>query len=793
MATSEPDDAALSRWLIDSATDFAMIATDLGGRVTAWSAGAVSILGWTREEMLGQTVERIFTPEDRAAGRAVTEMRCALEQGAGTDERWHLRKDGGRFWASGEMTPLRTDAGETIGFVKVLRDRTEQHDAVSRLREQEEQTRLLLNSTAEAIYAVDSEGRATLCNQSFLKMMGFGGVEETLGRKLHDLIHHSHLDGSPFPAVECPLYQAARDGVPVHNSDDIFFRRDGSAMPVEYWGTPILKDGHPQGLICAFLDISERKHADESRRAAALALHELNATLEARVAERTRERDRLWEVSEDLLVVGDYEGRLLRVSPSWTRTLGWSEAQLLAHAYPSLIHPDDFEGVGAILRDMREANEPVRYENRVRTIRGAWRTIAWSLAPEPGGQRFSGSGRDMTMERTRQAELDAAQDALRQSQKLEAVGQLTGGVAHDFNNLLTIISSSVDFLQRPELPEARKQRYLGAISETVERASKLTSQLLAFARRQPLKPEVFDISERVRGTVALVRSLVGARITIQVHAAPEGECLAYADAGQFETALVNLLVNARDAMDGEGEVTLRVFTSDSVPAVRSHARRPGAFVAISVTDTGKGVPPSQLDSIFEPFFTTKEVGKGTGLGLSQVFGFIKQSHGEVEVVSPPGEGATFTIYLPRSEDLSAVKPGKMISHARIMGAGACVLVVEDNEAVGQFSTEMLRDLGYETTWCGGGAEALTLLLDPDKTFQLVFTDVIMPGMNGIDFAKQVRRQLPDMPVLLTSGYSDVLAAQGTHGFELVSKPYSVETLSRAVAAALRASKVGVDP
>ena len=208
---------------------------------------------------------------------------------------------------------------------------------------------------------------------------------------------------------------------------------------------------------------------------------------------------------------------------------------------------------------------------------------------------------------------------------------------------------------------------------------------------------------------------------------------------------------------------------------------------MSVVDTGAGIDPQQIDAIFEPFFTTKAVGKGAGLGLSQVFGFAKQSQGEVEVKSEAGKGAAFTLYLPRSHDLAELKAAAPAASARVLGGGACVLVVEDNEAVGQFSTEMLQDLGYETTWAGNAAEGLALLCDPAKTFQLVFTDVIMPGMNGIDFAREVRRLFPELPVLLTSGCSDVLALEGSGGFELVQKPYSVETLSHAIAAALAAA------
>ncbi len=375
-------------------------------------------------------------------------------------------------------------------------------------------------------------------------------------------------------------------------------------------------------------------------------------------------------------------------------------------------------------------------------------------------------------------ERERAEAQLRQSQKLEAVGQLTGGVAHDFNNLLTVIGSSVDLMRKPDLPEERRRRYMNAITETVARASKLTGQLLAFARRQPLKPEVFDVGHQVENVAELIRPLVGARVRIDLHLCSPA-CFAKADIGQFETSLVNLAVNARDAMSDEGRLSIKLAEVDTMPSIRGQAAKPGAFVALSIADTGSGIPTDTMDTIFEPFFTTKEVGKGTGLGLSQVFGFAKQSGGDIQVASPPGSGAIFTLYLPRADApvVDTAEPEATHVQAANVHHGE-VLVVEDNDAVGQFSTEMLSDLGYHTTWAANATEALALLAEPARRFDLVFSDVIMPGMNGVELAHIVQERFPGIPIVLTSGYSSVLAAEGRHGFELIQKPYSVEALSR---------------
>ncbi len=384
-------------------------------------------------------------------------------------------------------------------------------------------------------------------------------------------------------------------------------------------------------------------------------------------------------------------------------------------------------------------------------------------------------------ERTRA--LAQAQDALVQSQKMEAIGQLTGGVAHDFNNLLTIIRSSTDLLRRPDLPEERRRRYLDAVSDTVDRAAKLTAQLLAFARRQALQPEVFDAAGRIQGIAQMLDSVTGARIRI-VTQLTDVRCLVRADPTQFETALVNLAVNARDAMEGEGTLTIGLTCGRAKPVIRGHGSSSVPFVAVAVTDTGAGIAKENLARIFEPFFTTKEIGKGTGLGLSQVIGFAKQSGGDVDVASVVGRGSTFTLYLPQSE----AEADLMIAAPEPEGAveepgHQCILVVEDNVEIGRFCTQILHDLGYGTMLTPTAEAALAEIEAVPFRFDAVFSDVVMPGMGGIELAKRLRATHPDMPVVLTSGYSHVLAQEEEHGFALVRKPYSAEEVGQALRAA----------
>ncbi len=317
------------------------------------------------------------------------------------------------------------------------------------------------------------------------------------------------------------------------------------------------------------------------------------------------------------------------------------------------------------------------------------------------------------------AERSQIEEQLRQSQKLEAIGQLTGGVAHDFNNLLTVIRSSTDFLKRPNLSEERRGRYVDAISETVDRATRLTGQLLAFARRQALKPEVFSACDAVRSISDMMNTLTGSHISINF-VLPDTPCFVKADPIQFDTATVNIAANARDAMGQSGQLTVSVSAVEVLPVIRSHAAVSAPYVAVSLTDTGCGIPADRHERIFEPFFTTKETGKGTGLGLSQVFGFAKQSGGEIAVKSTQGKGTTFTLYLPRVESVERSERVES-SMSQFDGQGLRVLVVEDNSSLGLFTIEMLTDLGYKPVLVSDTQAALDRLAENAEHFDVVLS------------------------------------------------------------------------
>ncbi|HYN46572.1 MAG TPA: response regulator [Allosphingosinicella sp.] len=369
-------------------------------------------------------------------------------------------------------------------------------------------------------------------------------------------------------------------------------------------------------------------------------------------------------------------------------------------------------------------------------------------------------------------ERNKAEDQLRQAHKMQALGQLTGGIAHDFNNLLTVIQGSADMLRRPDIDEDKRIRFAEAVVQASGKAAALTGQLLAFARRQPLQPEVIDVNELVRAMIDLLDRTLGERIAVTTDLW-DGTCTVEADRAQLESALLNVAVNARDAMPIGGQLAIKTAPFDD--AVR------GPMVAVAVSDSGAGMDENTLDRAFEPFFTTKTTGKGTGLGLSQVYGFASQSGGDVRIVSVVGMGTTVTILLPCSNAARLARPVEEAA-VPVRGRSGRILLVEDNDEVGEFAEHLLEEMGHEVRRVRSGEQALRFA--QSESFDAVFTDVVMPGMSGLELAGRLSELAPDLPVILTTGFSDEIASSGAGGRPIILKPYRPETLAAAIDQAL---------
>ena len=528
-----------------------------------------------------------------------------------------------RWW---EVYAFRISGPNRIAVL--FRDITEQKRAEKRLRDTSRRLNAVLDNASVSIFLMDDEHQCIYMNPAAEQLTGYK-INETQGRHLHDIIHHSRPDGSPYPAEDCPI-----DGVTLgserQQGEEVFVDKGGRFIPVSFAASAILDDtGAPVGTIIEAQDISERKAAEAS-------LQELTDTLECRVRERT-------------------------------------------------------------------------------------------------------------------AELVLAQEALRQSQKLESMGQLTGGVAHDFNNLLTPIVGVLDLLHRQGLGGDREQRLVDGALQSAERAKTLVQRLLAFARRQPLQPRAVDLGALVSNMADLVDSTTGPQIKVVVDVADELPA-AVADPNQVEMALLNLAVNARDAMEGGG--TLRISAeSETIEDGHRSGLRPGRYLCLSVADTGVGMDEATLARAVEPFFSTKGVGRGTGLGLSMVHGLAAQLGGAMTLKSSPGLGSNIEIWLPASDASADETSGSEDSLSPFVAAGTALLV--DDEALVRMSTaDMLTDLGYKVVQAASAEEALRLVdagLDPS----LLVTDHLMPGKSGTELARELRGRRPETRVLVMSGYAEV--------------------------------------
>lgn len=654
------------------------------------------------------------------------------------------------------------------------------------------------------------------------------------------------------------------------------------------------------GVLTTALETTDRVRNEKTLRV-------LTERLESEIEQRTRERDRIWKVSEDLLGVGNFDGYFLSVNPAWTSLLGWSEDELKSLHVSELRHPDDAPAANAVRARLAQGVPTMRIENRLRHRDGSWRWIAWTMTADEGliyvagrditaekeaaealresdrqfrslvagvtdyalymldrngvvsswnvgaerikgyaaeeiiGRHFSqfytpddrkaglpnrslsiaaatgkfeaeawrvrkdGSlfwanvvidairdetgnlvgfakiTRDITERRNAQEALERAHQQLALAQKMEALGQLTGGVAHDFNNLLMVVSGQAQALLR-RLTDQKNARSLEAILAAASRGEALTRQLLTFARRQPQNPRTVDLNQTVAAFRDVLSSSARGKFDLNIEI-PQDVWPVSIDIPEFELALVNLVVNARDAMPEGGSISLTgdnvtLHGGETIEAIK------GEFVALTVSDTGTGIAPENLPKIFEPFFTTKSAGKGTGLGLSQTYGFAQQSGGAIAVHSKLGHGTQVTLYLPRShQPVAAVVANEPASQSP--GRGEKILVVEDNPDVRAVAVTLLEQLNYRTVAVDNAKAALNLLGN-GTSVDLVFSDVMLPGdLDGLGLAEAISKRYPQTPVLLTSGYSKALI--GRHGLPILRKPYQISALAEAVRSTLGTS------
>ncbi|WP_442963979.1 PAS domain S-box protein [Pseudomonas sp. MM211] len=929
--TSQMDQArkaARQRAVFESAIDFAIVLTDPAGFITDWNQGATHIMGWTLEEMRGQDARLFFTPEDRAKGRVEHEMHCALQYGRAADERWHLRKGGQRFWASGELMPLYDESDVHLGFMKILRDRTSEHLAGQAMEETKERYRLAARATNDAVWDWDLAANHVLWNEALEDAYGYSPAStENSGdwwmARIHpddrariDASIHAVIDGTGtdwtdgyrFQRQDGSYAEVLDRGHVIRNPDGRAVRMIGAMLdltkmrsaetalrkseerfrtildtieaafaivevkfdaddhPVDYrfvevnpaferqsgvdlrgkWVTEyapdleqfwfdmyghVAKTGEPTNfenyakaferwfdvravrvgepderkIGIFFNDVTERRNAQERLRISEALARENVERVQLALAAGAIIGTWHWDMQADRFTVDEAFAVAFGLDPNLGRE-GLDREQVVA-----TVHPDDRDGLIASVNEAALRGGAYIHQYRVRRADGQYYWIEANgrvdHAADGTPVSFPGVLIDVEERRTVEAERDRAitalrvlndtleqrvaertnelmraEEKLRQSQKMEAVGQLTGGLAHDFNNLLAGISGSLELLgirvAQGRLSDIDK--YMAAAQGAAKRAAALTHRLLAFSRRQTLDPQPTDVNRLMTGMSELIQRTVGPSIALETVGAA-GLWTALADASQLENALLNLCINARDAMPDGGRITIETANRwMDRDIARAHDIPEGQYLSLSVTDTGTGMSPEVIAKAFDPFFTTKPIGQGTGLGLSMIYGFAKQSGGQVRIHSTLGQGTTISIYLPRYHgDASEDSSEAITTSASLPETGETILVVDDEPTVRMLLTDVLSDLGYTVVEAADSVAGLKVLRS-NVQIDLLITDVGLPGgMNGRQMADAGREIRPNLKTLFITGYAENAAIGNGHlgpGMQVLTKPFAVDTL-----------------
>ncbi|MCT8949561.1 PAS domain-containing hybrid sensor histidine kinase/response regulator [Pseudomonas iridis] len=932
---------ARQRAIFECAIDFAMVATDPRGNITEWNAGAVNVMGWTAEEILGQSAAIFFTPTDRASGRVEMEMQRALLEGRASDERWHLRKDGQLFWASGELMPLYAEDQSHLGFVKILRDRTQEHLAGRALFESQERYRLALKATRDAVWDWDLQTRQIVWNEALQQAYGFPcaaidstsewrfaqihpqdreRVEESIRSAIDgsgstwsaeyrfrcqdgsyaEVLDRGHLirdaDGRAERIIGAmlDLTRSRSAETALRLSEERFstiletieaafaivkVKFDADDRPVDYyfveanpaferqcgvnlrgkWVTEfapnlekfwfetyghVAKTGEPANfesyantferwfdvravrvgdpadrqIAILFNDVTERRDAEERLRVSEALARENVERVQLALAAGAIIGTWHWDLPTDSFTVDEAFAKVFNLDPALGRT-GLSLEQVV-----TTVHPDDRDGLIGAINEAIARGGAYSHQYRVRDADGKYNWLEANgrveCADDGTALRFPGVLIDVEERRSVEAERDRAnaalralndtleqrviartadlmqaEEKLRQSQKMEAVGQLTGGLAHDFNNLLAGISAALELMQK-RISQGRFKdvdKYLATAQGATKRAAALTHRLLAFSRRQTLDPRPTDVNTLIVGMTELIQRTVGPSIRLKTLVAPD-LWPALVDASQLENALLNLCINARDAMPDGGSITVETANrAVAVESVRTLDIPEGEYLCLCVTDTGTGMSTEVIAKAFDPFFTTKPLGQGTGLGLSMIYGFTKQSGGHVRVHSQVGQGTTMCIYLPRYRgEAKQNHDATRSTTAPLVKAGETILIVDDEPTVRMLLKDVLSELGYTVLDAADSIEGLETLRS-NAQIDLLITDVGLPGgMNGRQMADAGREIRPKLKTLFITGYAEnavIGSAQLGPGMQVLTKPFAVDTLVSRVSDLLYEAKM----
>ena len=668
--------------------------------------------------------------------------------------------------------PLHDEAGrivQVIGSGVDISDRKRAEEALVHLRRYQD---MLFGSVADGLHGLALGGRIIFENPAAERMLGWD-KGELLGKPAHPTMHHHRADGTAYPVEQCPIYTTLRDGETRTVFHEVFWRKDGSSFPVEYIVSPVIDDqGARVGAIVAFRDITERLGAEAAQR---------------------RNQNFLQAIMDHLPVA-----IFAKSEPGGTFVL-WNKAEerLLGLTSEQVLGKTDYDFFPLEQADFFRQKDREAFEKRtVEYIpdepidsptlgRRSLRTIKVPIFDEHNAPLYAlGISEDITERKQADAALQAAQEQVRQMQKMEALSRLAGGIAHDFNNLLTaILGQSELTLMTLTDRDPTLCHDIEEISKAVRRGAALTRQLLTLSRRQPLQPQVLDLARLVDDLAPMLHRVLGEQIAFEVRPDSTGSPI-MADSGQLEQVLLNLAINARDAMPQGGRLTLTVTdVTLNEAAIQSHpGLPPGRYARLTVSDTGSGMDEETQRHLFEPFFTTKEKGKGTGLGLATVFGIVTQNGGRIYCSSTPGHGTTFELYFPGTGERAVAPPEPAFAPAELATGTETILLVEDDDAVRLSTLKLLCRAGYTVLDAASPLEALRLA-ERHPTIPLLLTDVVMPQMHGDELARRVKALRPAIKVIHMSGYTDDARLRDgrlPHGDAFLAKPFTPDALTRTI-------------